>query len=171
MPNTRARGRRRGARCFCRSGAKEPRFTKLPSCSIGGTRPCTESWQRRVASNHLRGVGHPERSAWPNEREIRERRWSTRSAVRSIAARLKRSPLTISREFERNGGRNSQIATLVERQTRYLMLVRLTGKDTETVANALIRHGRAAVRRTPAPLSAAAVSRHSPPRHRSASTR
>ena len=38
------------------------------------------------------------------------------------------------------GGRNSQIATLVERQTRYVMLVKLASKDTETVVNALIRH-------------------------------
>ena len=36
------------------------------------------------------------------------------------------------------GSNNSQIATLVERQTRYLMLVRVMGKDTETVVDALI---------------------------------
>lgn len=40
------------------------------------------------------------------------------------------------------GDRNSQIATLVERQTRYVMLVKLTGKDTETVVNALIKNAR-----------------------------
>ena len=40
------------------------------------------------------------------------------------------------------GSSNSQIATLVERQTRYLMLVKLDGKDTQTVVNALIRHSR-----------------------------
>ena len=38
------------------------------------------------------------------------------------------------------GSNNSQIATLVERQTRYVMLVKLTGKDTETVVNALIKN-------------------------------
>ena len=38
--------------------------------------------------------------------------------------------------------RNSQIATLVERQTRYLMLVKVAGKDTETVVNALIKNAR-----------------------------
>ncbi len=38
------------------------------------------------------------------------------------------------------GDRNSQIATLVERQTRYVMLVKTTGKDTKTVINALIKH-------------------------------
>lgn len=38
------------------------------------------------------------------------------------------------------GSGNSQIATLVERQTRYVMLVKLPGKDTETVINALIKH-------------------------------
>lgn len=40
------------------------------------------------------------------------------------------------------GDRNSQIATLVERQTRYVMLVKLAGKDTETVVNALIQHAK-----------------------------
>lgn len=38
------------------------------------------------------------------------------------------------------GSNNSQIATLVERQTRYVMLVKVNGKDTETVINALIKH-------------------------------
>ena len=37
------------------------------------------------------------------------------------------------------GTHNSQIATLVERHTRYVMLARVSGKDTETVINALIK--------------------------------
>ena len=37
------------------------------------------------------------------------------------------------------GSNNSQIATLVERHTRYVMLARVKGKDTETVINALIK--------------------------------
>jgi IS30 family transposase len=37
------------------------------------------------------------------------------------------------------GSRNSQIATLVERHTRYVMLAKVSGKDTETVINALIK--------------------------------
>lgn len=40
------------------------------------------------------------------------------------------------------GNRSSQIATLVERQTRYLMLVKIGSKDTETVVNALIKNAR-----------------------------
>ena len=40
------------------------------------------------------------------------------------------------------GSGNSQIATLVERQTRYVMLVKAGGKDTETVINALIKNAR-----------------------------
>jgi IS30 family transposase len=40
------------------------------------------------------------------------------------------------------GSKNSQIATLVERNTRYAMLVKVSGKDTETVINALIRNAR-----------------------------
>jgi IS30 family transposase len=38
------------------------------------------------------------------------------------------------------GSKNSQIATLVERQSRYLMLAKVGKKDTETVVNALIKH-------------------------------
>ena len=40
------------------------------------------------------------------------------------------------------GSKNSQIATLVERNTRYVMLVKVAGKDTETVVTALIKHAR-----------------------------
>src|SRR6187402_141444 len=40
------------------------------------------------------------------------------------------------------GSGSSQIATLVERQTRYVMLVKVAGKDTQTVVNALVRHAR-----------------------------
>ena len=40
------------------------------------------------------------------------------------------------------GSKNSQIATLVERQTRYVMLVKVAGKDTETVIDALIKNAR-----------------------------
>jgi len=40
------------------------------------------------------------------------------------------------------GSHNSQIATLVERQTRYAMLVKVGGKDTESVINALIMNAR-----------------------------
>jgi transposase, IS30 family len=38
------------------------------------------------------------------------------------------------------GSHNSQIATLVERHTRYVMLAKVDRKDTETVINALIKH-------------------------------
>jgi len=40
------------------------------------------------------------------------------------------------------GSHNSQIATLVERHTRYVMLVRVPSKDTKTVIDALIKHAR-----------------------------
>jgi len=40
------------------------------------------------------------------------------------------------------GSHNSQIATLVERQTRYVMLVRTAGKDTASVVDALILNAR-----------------------------
>lgn len=40
------------------------------------------------------------------------------------------------------GSGNSQIATLVERQTRYVMLLKLDGKDSQSVVNALIKNAR-----------------------------
>lgn len=38
------------------------------------------------------------------------------------------------------GSKRSQVAALVERHTRYVMLVKVDSKDTETVINALIQH-------------------------------
>jgi len=38
------------------------------------------------------------------------------------------------------GSNNSQIATLVERQTRYVMMAKVNSKDTETVIDALVKH-------------------------------
>jgi IS30 family transposase len=38
------------------------------------------------------------------------------------------------------GSCNSQIATLVDRHTRYVMLVKIDSEDSEGVANALIKH-------------------------------
>lgn len=40
------------------------------------------------------------------------------------------------------GSHNSQVATLVERQTRYVMLVKVPAKDTHTVVNALVKNAR-----------------------------
>jgi IS30 family transposase len=40
------------------------------------------------------------------------------------------------------GSGSSQIATLVERQTRYVMLVKIASKDSETVINSLVKHAR-----------------------------
>ncbi len=40
------------------------------------------------------------------------------------------------------GSENSQIATLIERRSRYVMLAKVDGKDTETIVNALIKHAQ-----------------------------
>jgi len=40
------------------------------------------------------------------------------------------------------GSKNSFIATLVERQTRYVMLAKVSGKETEAVVNALIKQAK-----------------------------
>ena len=44
------------------------------------------------------------------------------------------------------GSHNSQIATLVERQTRYAMLVKVGAKDTQTVVTALIKNARSCLK-------------------------
>ena len=41
-----------------------------------------------------------------------------------------------------SGSNNSHIATLVERHSRYVLLVKLKGKDTETVISSLIKHAK-----------------------------
>ena len=40
------------------------------------------------------------------------------------------------------GSKNTHIATLVERHSRYVMLVKVSSKETETVISALIEHAR-----------------------------
>jgi IS30 family transposase len=40
------------------------------------------------------------------------------------------------------GSNNSQISTLVERRSRYVMLAKVAKKDTETVVNSLIKHAQ-----------------------------
>lgn len=42
-----------------------------------------------------------------------------------------------------SGAKNTHIATLVERHSRFVMLVKLAGKDTHSVVNALIREVKA----------------------------
>ena len=41
-----------------------------------------------------------------------------------------------------SGPNNTYIATLVERQTRYVMLAKVAGKDTQTVVTALIKQAK-----------------------------
>ena len=41
-----------------------------------------------------------------------------------------------------SGPNNTYIATVVERQTRYVMLAKVAGKDTQTVVNALIKQSK-----------------------------
>ncbi len=69
-------------------------------------------------------------------------RWAPcRSANALLPSRIARCLVT-GKEIWCSALSNSQIATLVERQTRYVMLVKLARKDTETVVNALIKNAR-----------------------------
>ena len=40
------------------------------------------------------------------------------------------------------GSKQSQIVTLVERRTRYVMLAKVANRETQTVVNALIKQAR-----------------------------
>ena len=114
----------------------------------GGIRPPT----RRRSS----------RSLALSEREEISRGLAAGRSLRAIALRLGRAPSTISRELNRNGGLGSYRAhtaeqaawdracrpkrcklalnrPLVERHSRYCMLVRTDSKDTKIVINALIK--------------------------------
>lgn len=53
------------------------------------------------------------------------------------------------------GGANSQIATLVERQIRHVMLVKVAGKDTQTVVDALVSDSAVAPLANASPVAAA----------------
>jgi IS30 family transposase len=44
-----------------------------------------------------------------------------------------------------SGSKNSYIATLVERHTRYVMLAKVANKDTQTIVSALIKKAKRAV--------------------------
>ena len=104
------------------------------------------------------------------EREEISRSLGMGVTLRQIARVLSRAPSTISREVQRNGGRdkyraatsdtaaweravpghwegdliagskNSYVATLVERHTRYVMMAKVANRDTESVVAALIKH-------------------------------
>ena len=53
-----------------------------------------------------------------------------------------------------SGPNNTYIATLVERHTRYVMLAKVAGKDTQTVVTALIKQASASSRLPEAPKGA-----------------
>jgi IS30 family transposase len=60
-------------------------------------------------------------------------------SVRAIAAAVDRSLSVVSREIRRNSGNASAAATLVERTTRFTIILALpTGKNADGVAEALI---------------------------------
>jgi hypothetical protein len=72
---------------------------------------------------------------------------SVRSWTRSRSASVQRKPRTgrCRANWEGDllsGARNSHIATLVERHTRFVMLTKLEGKDTSSVVEALARQVR-----------------------------
>jgi IS30 family transposase len=81
---------------------------------------------RRSRHNHLKGAGLGQIT---NTVSIRERPASVED--RAVPGHWEGDLIV--------GSNNSYIATLVERHTRYVMLAKVSGKDTETVINALIK--------------------------------
>ena len=50
--------------------------------------------------------------------------------------------LVIGKAISWSGSKNSYIATLVERHTRYVILMKIANKDTQTVICALIKQAK-----------------------------
>ena len=93
-------------------------------------------------------MGYPTRIYYTEkDKSLMWDRWQKGESLHSIARHFGRSHTSIQGILSRTGGirplprRRSRLSlTLVERQTRYVMLVRVPSKDTETVINALIKH-------------------------------
>ena len=69
----------------------------------------------------------------------------SRTSSRSVRARpqlkIGQSPV-IGKAICWTGSKNSYVATLVERHTRYVMLAKVPNKDTQTVVSALIKQAK-----------------------------
>src|ERR1700755_3687587 len=112
-----------------------------------------------VPRDHLPQLIHP--GPWSAEKELVQHLRSKRSIRRSRHSRaggkshgqivdaisIRERPAAVEdravpRHWEGDllaGSKNSHIATLVERRSRYVMLVKLSGRDSTTVVNALSR--------------------------------
>ena len=53
-----------------------------------------------------------------------------------------RHPRPLGRRSDQSGSRNSYVATLVERHSRFVMLIKVANKDTQSVVSALIKQSR-----------------------------
>jgi IS30 family transposase len=93
---------------------------------------------RRMRQPHKSGVAGPRRSNIVGAISIRERPASVED--RAVPGHWEGDLIS--------GSNNSHIATLVERMSRFTMLIKVEGKDTESVVTALAKH----VRKLPAEL-------------------
>ena len=96
---------------------------------------------KKELMEHLRRTRGMRRSRHHTQKTTIHGKSPTPSRSASVLPRLK--TVRVPGHWEGDllfGSKNSQIATLVERQTRYVMLAKVASKDTETVVNALIKH-------------------------------
>ena len=75
-------------------------------------------------------------------KKIEGYRWQSFTPPAAGKSRRFRGLICHRRSHLLSGSKNSYIATLVERQTRYVMLVKVANKETLTVVSALIRQAR-----------------------------
>ena len=121
------------------------------------THRCSLSFLRQVVSAHRSGGVHDEHSRWLNAKRYRValspavhcarslHPWGKRARQNTVSIRERPAEAgdrAVTGHWEGDllfGSNSSQIATLVERHTRYVLLVSVPSKDTRTLINALIK--------------------------------
>ena len=102
----------------------------MPSCAAGLKRELTQHLRTRRANRRPKGARPPSgKGQIVDPVMISERPAAVED--RAVPGHWEGDLLC--------GGNHSQIATLVERHTRYVMIAKVKSKDTETVINALIK--------------------------------
>ena len=101
------------------------------------------NWRRRLKLKPAAGASKNARGAQTGRRQTITAESLTRYRSASVRPRLKIGRYQVTGKATCCAeASSSQIATLVERHTRYVMLVKVASKDTETVTNALIKNAR-----------------------------
>ena len=98
----------------------------------------TELWDRWQRGESLKAIGR----AFGKPSSSIYYQLSPHGGIRPPPRCRSRLALTLSEGDLISGPKNSHIATLVERHTRYVMLVKVDNKETQTVISALTKHAK-----------------------------